>query len=316
MTIRSPAEARDPAAWMLADVPRTTDLNEARAFCRSVARRHYENFPVVSLLVPRRLRQDFANVYAFARWSDDLADESADPAEASSRLSAWRRDLEACFRGEADHPVLVALAETVSRTGVSIGPFSRLLDAFDRDQRQVRYASREELLGYCRDSANPVGEIVLALEGCRDSERVALSDAICTGLQLVNFWQDIRRDRIAGRVYVPQEDLACHGLSDTDLMATHASGPVRELVRGLVGWTDEFFDRGSPLVRSAPTSLRAAIGGFVDGGRAISTAIRNSGYDPLAGRPVIGAVTKARLVMKAMLLASTFLLWPDVGGPR
>lgn len=316
MTIRSPAEARDPTAWMLADVPRTTDVNEARAFCRSVATRHYENFPVVSLLVPRRLRQDFANVYAFARWSDDLADESADPAEASSRLSAWRRGLEACFRGEAEHPVFVALADTVSRTGLSIEPFSRLLDAFERDQRQVRYATRAELLGYCRDSANPVGEIVLGLEGCRDPERVALSDAICTGLQLVNFWQDIRRDRLAGRVYVPQEDLACHGLSDADLMATHASGPVRELVRGLVSWTDEFFVRGGPLVRSAPSSLRAAIGGFIDGGRAISAAIRKGGYDPLACRPRIGAVTKARLVAMTMLRASPFLLWPNFGGPR
>lgn len=316
MTIRSPADARDPTAWMVADVPRTTDVNEARAFCRAVARRHYENFPVISLLVPRRLRQDFANVYAFARWSDDLADESADPAEASSRLSAWRRDLEGCFRGEAEHPVFVALAETVSRTGLSIEPFSRLLDAFDRDQRQVRYATREELLGYCRDSANPVGEIVLALEGCRDPERVALSDAICTGLQLVNFWQDIRRDRIAGRVYVPQEDLAGHALTDADLLATHASGPVRELVRSLVTWSEGFFARGSPLVRSAPSSLRAAIGGFVDGGRAISAAIRKGGYDPLAGRPVIGAVTKARLAAMAMLRASPFLAWPDFRGRR
>lgn len=316
MTIRSPADARDPTAWMVADVPRNADVNEARAFCRAVARRHYENFPVISLLVPRRLRQDFANVYAFARWSDDLADESADPTEAASRLSAWRRGLEACFRGEPDHAVFVALAETVSRTGLSIEPFSRLLDAFDRDQRQVRYANREELLGYCRDSANPVGEIVLALEGCRDPERVALADAICTGLQLVNFWQDIRRDRIAGRVYVPQEDLAVHGLTDADLMAPHASGPVRELVRDLVTWTDGFFVRGSPLVRSAPSSLRAAIGGFVDGGRAISAAIRRGGYDPLACRPVIGAVTKARLAAKAMLRASPFLIWPTFGGPR
>jgi hypothetical protein len=193
VTIRSPAEARDPTAWMVADLPRTTNLNEARAFCRAVARRHYENFPVVSLLVPRRLRQDFANVYAFARWSDDLADESGDPSAASSRLSAWRRDLASCFRGEAEHPVFVALAETVGRTGLSIDPFSRLLDAFERDQRQTTYATREELLGYCGNSANPVGRIVLALEGCRDPDRLALSDAICTGLQLVNFWQDIRR---------------------------------------------------------------------------------------------------------------------------
>ncbi len=303
MTIRSPAEARDPTAWMVADLPRTADLDEARAFCRAVARRHYENFPVVSLLVPRRLRQDFANVYAFARWSDDLADESGDPSVASSRLSAWRRDLEACFRGEAEHPVFVALAETVTRTGLSIDPFSRLLDAFERDQRQMTYATRDDLLGYCRDSANPVGRIVLALEGCRDPERVDLSDAICTGLQLVNFWQDIRRDRLAGRVYVPGEDLARHGLTAADLTATRANAALRALVRGLVDWTDEFFVRGNPLVRSAPPSLRAAIGGFVDGGRAISAAIRRSGYDTLASRPVLGTLTKAKLAATAMLRA-------------
>jgi squalene synthase HpnC len=301
VTIRSPAEARDPTAWMVADLPRTTNLNEARAFCRAVARRHYENFPVVSLLVPRRLRQDFANVYAFARWSDDLADESGDPSAASSRLSAWRRDLASCFRGEAEHPVFVALAETVGRTGLSIDPFSRLLDAFERDQRQTTYATREELLGYCGNSANPVGRIVLALEGCRDPDRLALSDAICTGLQLVNFWQDIRRDRLAGRVYVPQEDLVRHGLTEADLTATHANAAMRDLVRGLVAWTDEFFVRGSPLVRSAPPSLRAAIGGFVDGGRAISAAIRKSGYDTLASRPVLGTLTKAKLAAMTML---------------
>ena len=296
MSTHRPAEARDPTAWKLADVPASGDLPRARAFCRAVAARHYENFPVVSLLVPRRLRQDFANVYAFARWSDDLADESRDAEEASARLAAWRRGLEACFRGCPEHPVYVALAETVERARLPIEPFRDLLDAFEQDQCTTRYATRASLVDYCRRSADPVGRIVLALDGCRDPESMLLSDSICTGLQLVNFGQDLRRDRLAGRVYAPAEDLDRHGVSPEDLAAPVASAGVRDLTRALVGWARECFDAGSGLTTRAPRSLRPAISAFLGGGRAIADAIERQGWDTLSRRPVVGPWTKTKLL--------------------
>ena len=303
--------ARDPTAWAVAGVPGRADLRGARAFCRAVAARHYENFPVVSLLVPKRLRQDFANVYAFARWSDDLADESSGPQEASERLAEWREGLERCFRGRPDHPVYVALADTAGRKSLSIDPFRDLLDAFEQDQRRTRYATRSELLDYCRRSANPVGRIVLALDGCRDPEAARLADAICTGLQLVNFWQDMRRDGLAGRVYVPSEDLARHGVRDDDLKASEASADLRAMTRDLVAWARDCFDEGSPLVSIAPRDLRPAIAAFLAGGRAVAGAIERRGFDTLSGRPVLDRWTKVKLV--AGVVASR--LRPDRGMP-
>lgn len=293
------AAGRDPTAWQLAAVPAGGDLEQARAFCRAVARRHYENFTVATRLVPRRLRQDLANVYAFARWSDDLADESPGADEAAAALAAWRRQLEDCFAGRPGHPVFVALAETAGRTGLEIGPFSDLLEAFEQDQVRTRYATREELLDYCRRSAEPVGRIVLALEGCRQPDLVAMSDAICSGLQLVNFWQDLKRDRLAGRVYLPAVDMARYGVDEAMLDLTSAPAPLRLLVAAEVGWARECFDRGAPLVARAPRALRPAIGMFLGGGRAVATAIERAGFDTLACRPTVDRWTKLRLAGRA-----------------
>ena len=151
------AARRDQTAWRLADLPATGDLAAAEAFCREVARRHYENFTVATRLVPPRLRQHLATVYAFARWSDDLADEAADPVEAIASLAEWRHELEECFAGRPRHPVMVALSHTVRQSGLAIEPFADLLDAFEQDQRKTRYETREELVDYCRRSADPVG---------------------------------------------------------------------------------------------------------------------------------------------------------------
>jgi squalene synthase HpnC len=309
---------RDPAAWRLAGAASACTLADAEALCRRIAGRHYENFTVATRIVPPRLRQDLANVYAFARWSDDLADEAAagpPPGAASDEtrradaglaaLAEWRRRLEACFAGRPDHPVFVALAETIRRTGLSIEPFGHLLDAFEEDRRHdlagttVRYADREALVGYCRRSADPVGRIVLALEGCRAPDLVAMSDSICTGLQLVNFWQDIRRDRLAGRVYLPRDDMARYGVTEAMLDAPRATAPLRELVATEVAWARACFDRGAPLVDAAPAALRPAIAMFVGGGRAVATAIERAGHDTLVRRPVVGRWTKAALAARA-----------------
>jgi len=292
---------RDPTASQLVPVPTADDLDAAEAFCRDVASRHYENFTVATRLVPPRLRQHLANVYAYARWSDDLADEATSPAEAARDLAVWRQGLEACFAGRPGHPVYVALAETVRQTGLTIEPFADLLDAFEEDRAfdaagvAVRYADRDELVAYCRRSADPVGRIVLALEGCRDAALVAMSDCICTGLQLVNFWQDVRRDRLAGRVYLPLDDMRQHGVTEAMLDAPRAAPSLKELLRAEVAWARQQFDAGEPLVGVAPPALRPAIGMFLAGGRAVADAIERAGCDTLARRPTVGKWTKLRL---------------------
>ena len=301
----SPAAVRDPVAWDLAPLPSSLAPAAARAFCRAVASRHYENFSVATLLVPRRLRQHLANVYTFARWADDLADEAASPAEATAALGDWRQRLEACFAGRPDHPVFVALAETVTETGLPMQPFSDLLNAFEQDQTTTRYATRAELLDYCRRSANPVGRIVLGLEGCRDPDLVRMSDAICTGLQLVNFWQDITRDRLAGRIYLPAEDMARHGVTEPMLATPPAAEAVRALIRDEVSWARECFNAGAELPVLAPRSLRPAIAMFLAGGRAVADAIERAGFDTLARRPIVSRGVKLWLAGKALVAVTT-----------
>ena len=296
---------RDPTARQLAPMPTAGDLAAAEAFCRDVASRHYENFTVATRLVPRRLRQHLANVYAYARWSDDLVDEAANPTQAARDLAAWRQGLEECFAGRPGHPVYLALAETVRQNGLTIEPFAHLLDAFEEDRAfdaagvAVRYANRDELVAYCRRSADPVGRIVLAVEGCRDVALVAMSDCICTGLQLVNFWQDVRRDRMAGRVYLPRDDMQQHGVTEAMLDAQRAGPRLRELLRAEVAWARECFDAGEPLVGVAPPVLRPAVGMFLAGGRAVADAIERAGFDTLGRRPTVGKWTKLRLAAHA-----------------
>jgi squalene synthase HpnC len=306
MSVQPPQPAqRDPTPWQIAPTPVDGDLAAAEAFCRDVASRHYENFTVATRLVPPRLRQHLANVYAYARWSDDLADEAASPTEAARDLAAWRQGLAACFAGRPGHPVYVALADTVRQTGLTIEPFAHLLDAFEEDRAfdaagvAVRYADRNELVAYCRRSADPVGRIVLALEGCRDAAMVALSDCICTGLQLVNFWQDVRRDRLAGRVYLPRDDMRRHGVEESMLDAPRAALPLKQLLSEEVSWAREYFDAGAPLARVAPPALRPAIGMFLAGGRAVADAIERAGFDTLLRRPTVGKWTKLRLAARA-----------------
>ena len=178
---------------------------EAQRYTRWLATHHYENFNVVSWLLPRRLHQHFYNVYAYCRWSDDLGDEVGDPARALELLDAWEEELQLVYRADRgpSHPVLIALRETVRAKNIPIEPFRDLLRAFRQDQRVHRYATWEEVLDYCVYSANPVGRLVLYLCDYRDEERQRLSDYTCTALQLANFWQDVSRDLEKGRIYIP-----------------------------------------------------------------------------------------------------------------
>jgi squalene synthase HpnC len=312
----TPAARRDPPAWELVPVPDSLDPAAARAFCRALAAAHYENFTVATWLVPRRLRQHLANVYAFARWADDLADEADSATAATAALADWRRELEACFAGHAGHPVTVALAETIAATKLPLEPFADLIDAFQQDQVKTRYATRAEVVEYCRRSADPVGRIVLGLEGCHEPELVRMSDAICTGLQLVNFWQDITRDRLAGRIYLPQDDMARHGVSEAMLAEVPAAPAVRSLLRDEVAWARDLFTAGERLPEVAPRPLRPAIGMFLGGGRAVADAVAAAEYDPLARRPTVGKGTKLRLAGRAFAAAAAGRLGDMLGGRR
>jgi len=167
--------------------------SEALEYTRWLATHHYENFHVVSFLLPKKLHQDFYNIYAFCRWADDLGDEIGDVQESLHLLAWWRHELEQMYRGQASHPVFVALRGTVQRHAVPIEPFDRLIRAFEQDQAVSRYQTFNDVFGYCINSANPVGHLVLYLCGYRDRERQQLSDCTCTALQLANFWQDFGR---------------------------------------------------------------------------------------------------------------------------
>src|ERR1700756_2060298 len=179
---------------------------EAQAYCSRLARSHYENFSVASWFLPERLRQHFFNVYAYCRISDDLGDEVGDPQWSLELLDQWETELNACYAGTPRHPVFVALAETVRVFEIPQHEFSDLLTAFRQDQTITRYETFDDLLGYCRNSANPVGRLVLYLCAYRDPERQQLSDFTCTALQLANFWQDVSLDYDKGRIYLPLED--------------------------------------------------------------------------------------------------------------
>src|SRR5580693_715971 len=208
---------------------------EAEAFTRKLATTHYENFHVVSFLLPKHLHQDFYNVYAYCRSADDLADEIPDAAESIRQLNWWRGELDRMYAGEADHPVFVALMGTVAKYGIPKQPFADLIRAFVQDRHVSRYRTWDEVLDYCVYSANPVGRLVLYLCGYSDVERQGLSDATCTALQLANFWQDVTVDQEKDRVYMPLEIIQRHGYSLDELRAGECNAAFRAVMRDIVG---------------------------------------------------------------------------------
>ncbi|MGE5567614.1 MAG: squalene synthase HpnC [Rhodospirillales bacterium] len=273
---------------------------EALEYTRWLATHHYENFHVVSVLLPRRLHQDFYNVYAFCRWADDLGDEIGDTAESLRLLEWWRGELDAMYEGRAAHPVFVALKGTVERHGLPKEPFADLIRAFVQDQTVVRYRSYEELFAYCRWSANPVGRLVLYLCGYRDAERQELSDATCTALQLANFWQDVGRDLEKGRVYIPLEAMERHGYSVEELEARRENDAFRAVMREAVGVARQLFLKGLPLARRVDRRLAVDIELFSRGGLRVLEKIERQGYNVLARRPHISRTEKIGLLLGAL----------------
>jgi squalene synthase HpnC len=273
---------------------------EARAYTRWLATHHYENFHVVSLLLPKRLHQDFYNVYSFCRWADDLGDEIGDTAESLRLLAWWRSELQAMCTGGAKHPVFVALAGTAREFSLPVQLFDDLIKAFEQDQTVTRYRNFDELFQYCRYSANPVGRLVLGLCGYHDPERQALSDATCTALQLANFWQDVTVDLEKDRVYLPQELLEAHGYPLEALFARKFDQRFRTAMREAVNVTRGLFLQGLPLADSVDRRLAIDLELFSRGGLRVLEKIERQNYDVLGSRPAISKVERVGLLLSAL----------------
>ena len=276
-------------------------LADAHAYCERLARSHYENFSVATWFLPKRLRQHFFNVYAYCRISDDLGDETGDTAASLQLLDEWETELNACYAGSPRHPVFVALAGTVREFDIPKHEFSDLLRAFRQDQTVTRYETFDDLLGYCRYSANPVGHLVLYLCGYRDAERQQLSDYTCTALQLANFWQDVSPDYAKGRIYLPLESLRKYDVSESDIAGKRNTAQFLDLMRFEVQRAREWFDRGLPLVGKVNSELAVDLELFSRGGQEILNAIERQGYAVLGNRPSISKSRKLALVARAAL---------------
>ncbi len=264
------------------------DLKQAYQHCLKLARRHYENFPTASILIRRDLRPAVAAIYAFARQADDIADEGDNPEEKRlKQLDAWEALLERCQHGYLDHPVFLALGDAIERHELPVSSLHDLITAFRMDVSIHSYATQGELMFYCRHSANPVGRLMLALHNINNSEAMAGSDAICTALQLANFWQDLSRDIPKGRCYLPNEWLQSAGLSSSELQHGEVSSEMfRPALDKAIAYTDKLFTDGYKILKHLPFRLRLQIAATLHGGRAILNKVAESG-DPLHTRPVL-----------------------------
>lgn len=279
---------------------RRWDREESLSYTRWLATSHYENFHVVSFLLPKHLHQDFYNVYSFCRWADDLGDEIGATAESLRLLGWWREQLGGMYEGRVSHPVFVALRETAERHRLPAEPFQDLIGAFEQDQRVSRYRNWEELFGYCKGSANPVGRLVLYLCGYRDEERQRLSDATCTALQLANFWQDVAVDLEKGRIYMPLDVLAAHGCAVADVEALRCTGEFRTAMKEMVVVARGLFEEGLPLTGMVDRRLSLDLQLFSRGGMRILEKIEEQDYDVLSRRPAITKGERVMLVLGAL----------------
>ena len=307
MTVNSAQEEREliergwsalPPEYRIPDQRPT--LEEARAYCQRLATTHYENFHVASWFLPARLRPHFHSIYAYCRIADDLGDEVGNHEQSLALLDLWGRELDACYRGEARHPVFVALAETVRACDIPQQPFADLLVAFRQDQNVTRFPSMDDVLDYCRFSANPVGRLVLYACGYRTPEMFLLSDFTCTALQLANFWQDIHSDYERGRIYLPLDDMQKFGVDEAMIARRDPTPAFRELVRHEVGYTRQLFNNGLPLIDMVDRELALDLDLFSRGGLEILHAIEQRHYDVLTMRPVISKTRKLGLLTRAL----------------
>jgi squalene synthase HpnC len=288
-----------PASYRIPEI--APSLEEARAYCKRLAESHYENFHVASVFLPAAVRPHFYSIYAYCRIADDLGDEVGSPAQALALLDQWGRELDACYAGSARHPVFVALAETIRARSIPQGPFSDLLTAFRQDQVVTRYASMQDLLDYCRNSAAPVGRLVLYACGeAAEDGRFRLSDATCNALQLANFWQDVRRDYAKGRIYLPKDAMLRFGVGEDTIAAGVATPQFRALIKHEVDFARSLFEEGKALIRMVHSDLALDIELFSLGGLEILRAIERQDYDVLGARPTVSKGAKLRLAFRAL----------------
>jgi squalene synthase HpnC len=282
-------------------------LKDSYSFCQKLALSHYENFTVVSFLLPKALRKPFYVIYAYCRLSDDLADESPSPSHALDTLADWQKQLDRCFERqtrETDSPIFPALKDVIDKHGLSKEPFADLLEAFRRDQIQTRYETWDELLDYCRCSANPVGRMILQLGTSAaktappTEEMLQCSDAICSALQLANFWQDVARDWKIGRFYIPLE--YCREFQYDPKQSPQQYPAFEKMLCELCRRTREMFDAGRPLVHLVPRLIRTEVSLFLSGGTAILDAIEAIHYKVWQQRPVVSKWKKLMLLFQAI----------------
>jgi len=281
---------------------RAPNLERAYAHCERIAREHYENFPVASLLVPRALRPHVWAVYAFARRADDFADEPRFEGRRLRRIAAWERQLAAAANGDHPrHPVFLALGHTIRTHALPLEPLRDLLSAFRQDVTVARYATYAALTDYCRRSADPVGRLVLALFDKLSPRRAEWSDALCTGLQLANHWQDVGIDAARGRIYLPLEDMAVFGVAEEEVLAGRMGERFQNLLAYQVARTRELFIRGKPLCADVGGRLGLELRAVWLGGTGILDAIARGGYDVFSRRPAHGAADRLRLAAGALV---------------
>jgi squalene synthase HpnC len=293
-------------------------LEHAEMWCRQLATTHYENFHVATFFLPKRLRPHFYSVYAFCRTSDDLGDEVADAATATRLLAEWRGMLQECFErpGQSRHPVYVALQPTIAACELPRQPFDDLISAFEQDQVYARHESLATLEEYSRYSANPVGRLVLLVSGYRAEELMQLSDEICTGLQLANFYQDVVTDwKDRGRRYLPADAMRRFGVTDDQIAERRYDKNFRAMMEFLVGDARARLTRGERIAKLVERDLAATLSLFAKGGHAILNAIAAQNYDTLRSRPVVTKAVKGRLLVSALAGQMGAALLPRRGSP-
>ena len=285
-------------------------LEDANAYCQTLGTGHYENFPLVSWMLPKGLHQHFYNVYAFCRWADDLGDEIGDAERSLELLGWWKDELKACYAGQSRHPVFVALGPTISQFDIPEELFADLISAFEQDQHILEYDTRDQVLDYCTRSANPVGRIVLHL--CRQvsEQTYAWSDSICTGLQLANFWQDVSRDLDINRIYLPKEDRDKFGVTRDELFARDTTDGFLELMKYEVDFARDLLESGLPLVDVLPGPLQIDIELFARGGLRILQRIEQIDYRVLETRPVVTKFDALRMLTSCLLRAGCRRVFP------
>ena len=308
MTVENATPLAGAPAEYLLPTARPT-LAEAQAWCRHLATSHYENFHVATWFLPKRARPHFESIYAFSRAADDLGDEVADRETATRLLGEWRTMLDECYASpeQSRHPVFVALHQTITETGVPKQLFADLISAFEMDQVVTMHQSLDDLIGYSKLSANPVGRLVLWVSGYHDELRALLSDKVCTALQLANFWQDVVEDWERGRRYIPKDQMQRFGVTDAMIASKQATPEFKAMMKFLVEYAGKMLREGGRIADEVDAELAVTLRLFEQGGRAALDGVIAQDYDVLKQRPSVSKATKVKLLVGALFGKATCL---------